>query len=303
MIKQIKGMMAMLLLMCSMTAYAVEIMVWERMPLAVPLQVGQERVIFVESNVRVGVPSSLTNKLRVQSTGGNIYLLALEPIAPTRIQLQDAQTGALILMDIVAHVPTDNSSPLEPIQIIEGDHTPVRYGRHLATTSTPSTNKPVITVDGNATKIHHLSQQRETPIPVVLTRYAAQNLYAPLRTVEPVTGISQVNLDHRLDLQALLPMLPIQAKAIAAWRLDNYWVTAVLLQSTTSQTLILDPRLLQGDFVAATFQHTTLGAVGQSTDTTIVYLVTRQHGLAQSLLPNLSQINAQRNVTGATHEK
>mgnify|MGYP001230486298 CR=1 FL=1 len=38
-------------------AHAVEIMHWERLPLAVPLQVGEERIVFVDRNVRVGVGS------------------------------------------------------------------------------------------------------------------------------------------------------------------------------------------------------------------------------------------------------
>jgi hypothetical protein len=37
-------------------AHAVEILRWERLPLAVPLVVGQERVVFIERNVRIGVP-------------------------------------------------------------------------------------------------------------------------------------------------------------------------------------------------------------------------------------------------------
>ncbi|WP_458864107.1 DUF3438 family protein, partial [Ralstonia pickettii] len=35
---------------------AIEILRWERLPLAVPLVVGQERVVFIERNVRIGVP-------------------------------------------------------------------------------------------------------------------------------------------------------------------------------------------------------------------------------------------------------
>ncbi len=34
-----------------------------------PLKVGQERVVFVDKNVRVGFPPALNGKLRVQSTG------------------------------------------------------------------------------------------------------------------------------------------------------------------------------------------------------------------------------------------
>ncbi|EQC0117113.1 DUF3438 family protein, partial [Pseudomonas aeruginosa] len=66
---------------------------------------------------------------------------------------------------------------------------------------------------------------RETPVPVVLTRYAAQMLYAPLRTVEPVDGVGQVRVKRQLDLTTLLPSLPITATALGAWRLDDYYVT------------------------------------------------------------------------------
>ncbi|HMS07743.1 MAG TPA: DUF3438 family protein, partial [Burkholderiaceae bacterium] len=81
-------------------AHAVEILRWERMPLAVPLKVGQERIVFIDRDVRVGVPAGVGERLRVQSAGGAVYLRASEPIEPTRLQLQDADTGALILLDI-----------------------------------------------------------------------------------------------------------------------------------------------------------------------------------------------------------
>lgn len=270
---------------------AVELMKWERMPLAVPLQVGQERVIFVDSNVRVGVPSSLSGKLRVQSTGGSVYLLALEPIPPTRIQLQDAETGGLILMDIAASTTEAGMPKLEPIQIIEGENTPIRYGN--SPSKVQANAKETV---GNQTK--PAKRSLETPVPVVLTRYASQNLYAPLRTIEPVQGISRVNLSKDLKLITLLPMQPIKAQALVSWRLDDYFVTAVSLTNTSRQVISLDPRLLQGNFIAATFQHSLLGPKGDATDTTVVYLVTRQYGLAKSILPALSQINAAKNIGG-----
>ncbi len=57
-------------------------------------------------------------------------------------------------------------------------------------------------------------------------------------------------------------------------------VTAVKLQNANAQHLALDPRDLMGNFVAATFQHPYLGARGDASDTTTVYLVTRGRGLA-----------------------
>jgi integrating conjugative element protein (TIGR03749 family) len=102
-------------------AQAVEILRWERMPLAVPLKVGQERIVFIDRNVRVGVPAGVGERLRVQSAGGAVYLRASEPIEPTRLQLQDADTGALILLDIAAEPPKDGEAELEPVRIVEGD--------------------------------------------------------------------------------------------------------------------------------------------------------------------------------------
>ena len=254
-------------------AHAVEIMHWERLPLAVPLQVGEERIVFVDRNVRVGVPASVGDRLRVQSAGGAIYLRASEPIEPTRLQLQDADSGALILLDIAAEPAQDGEPPLEPVRIVEGNATPQRYGQAQA----PGAAAPA--------PDQARSPRRETPVAVVLTRYAAQNLYAPLRTVEPVPGIMRVNLRRDLSLDTLLPTLPVRAQALAAWRLEDQWVTAVRLTHTGSGWIDLDPRALQGDFLTATFQHPTLGPRGTSEDTTVVYLVTRGRGLPQSLLP------------------
>ena len=258
-------------------AQAIELLRWERLPLAVPLVVDQERVVFVERNVRVGVPASLGNRLRVQSAAGTIYLLAREPIEPTRLQLQDADSGTVMLLDIAAEPAEDGQSPLEPVRIIEAAS---------ATTASEAD-------DDSATAAPSV---RATPQPVILTRFAAQNLYAPLRTVEPVPGVVRVTLRRDLPLNTLLPTLPVQAHALAAWRLDDLWVSAVRLRNSAAHWLDLDPRALQGHFLAATFQHSTLGPSGTPEDTTVVYLVTRGHGLAQALLPTLAPIDAALNL-------
>jgi len=255
---------AMLGLLLIPAAQAVEILHWQRLPLSVPLIVGQERIVFIDKNVRVGVPASLAGRLRVQSAGGAVYLRASEPIEPTRLQLQDADTGVLILLDISARAARDGEPDLEPVRVVEGEATP------------NSTVQPF---------------PRQTPIAVVLTRFAAQNLYAPLRTIEPIPGIMRVNLRHDLKLDTLLPTLPVQATPLAAWRLENQWVTAVRLTNTSDDEITLDPRLLQGDFLTATFQHSALDPSNTPEDTTVVYLVTRGHGLAQSLLPAIQRFD------------
>lgn len=125
----------------------------------------------------------------------------------------------------------------------------------------------------------------------MLTRFAAQNLYAPLRTVEPLPGVMRVNLPRDLDLDTLMPTLPVRAVALASWRLEDQWVTAVRLTNTGADWVALDPRVLQGDFLTATFQHEALGPRGTPEDTTVLYLVTGGRGLAQSLLPAIHRFD------------
>lgn len=263
-----------LFLLVSPLATAVEILRWERLPLAVPLQVGQERVVFIERNVRVGLPASLGGKLRVQSAGGALYLLANEAIAPSRLQLQDADDGTLILLDIVAEPVKAGVPSLEAVRIVEGER-PTPRDVDEAAIARPAP---------------------PTPLPVALTRYAAQALYAPLRTLEAVPGVSTVLLRDDLVLDTLMPELPLTYRALAAWRLEDLWITAVRLRNTSPRLVHLDPRRLQGDFVSATFQHPDLGPKGEATDTTVVYLVTRGHGLAGSLLPKISPVDAALNL-------
>jgi integrating conjugative element protein (TIGR03749 family) len=259
---------------------AVEILHWERLPLAVPLIVGQERVVFLDRDVRVGIPPELADQLRVQSTGGAVYLRASEPFTATRLQIQDTASGAIVLLDVEAKPGKPNQPPLEPVRIDPGDT--LRQGDDGAEQPPP---------DASAWR-----PTRQTPVAVILTRYAAQQLYAPLRALETVSGLTQVGLDPRRVLPSLAPALPVAARTLAAWRLEDQWVTAVQLTHTGAGQLALDPRFLQGDFVAATFQHAVLGPSGSQTDTTTVYLVTRGHGLTQSLLPTASPVDAALNL-------
>jgi integrating conjugative element protein (TIGR03749 family) len=197
--------------------------------------------------------------------------------------LQDADTGALILLDIAAEPAKDGEAELEPVRIVEGNSTPARYGDQPG----DDNEAPARAQDQAGAR----AARRETPVSVVLTRFAAQNLYAPLRTVEPLPSVMRVNLRSGLDLGTLMPTLPVRAVALASWRLEDQWVTAVRLTNSSSGWITLDPRVLQGDFLTATFQHEALGPRGTPEDTTVLYLVTRGRGLAQSLLPAVNRFD------------
>ncbi len=184
-------------------------------------------------------------------------------------------TGEIMLVDIAATPAAEGQAKLEPAKIVAGAAPSTYYGD---TTSTRAPTKRSATSEEEEEDVPP-APRHETPAPVALTRYAAQMLYAPLRTVEPVAGISQVRVDRALDLSTLLPVLPVEASVLGAWRLDNSYVTAVKLRNLSAQQLTMNATELIGNFSTATFQHPYLGARGNASDTTTLYLVTQGKGL------------------------
>ena len=246
-------------------AQAEELMKWERIPLPVPLAVGKERVLFADKNVRVGFPPALNGKLRVQSSGGAVYLKADSAFPQTRLQLQDMETGEIILLDVTA----GDTGPTEPVRLLySGDVTTVSSSKD----SPNSASSPPGNDDGTQAKRKKVTYN--APLPVVLTRYAAQSLYGPVRTVEAVPGIHPVNPHLPKRITTLYPSEPVAISPLGGWGVGSRNVVALKVQNTVSLKITLDPRGLQGQFVTATFQHRYLGPVGTPEDTTTLYLVT-----------------------------
>jgi len=265
----------------SLFAHAVEIVRWERLPISLMLHVGQERIVFVDRPVRVAIPESIAAHLRIQSADGAVYLRAERPVGVTRLELQDPDSGALVLLDVKATPGAPDEPALEPVRILLSQHIPAELESKSAADTHREPAEPALT---------------STPTAVLLTRYAAQSLYAPLRTVGPVSGITPVPIRKNQDFTTLLPGLTLRITPLATWRLEDEWVTALRITHAASGWVSLDPRALQGDFVAATFQHPDVGPQGDSTDTTVLYLVTREHSLTESLVPAISPVDASANL-------
>lgn len=248
--------------------HADELMKWERIPLQIPLAVGKERVLFVDKNVRVGFPPALNGKLRVQSSGGAVYLKADRAFPQTRLQLQDVENGEIILLDVTA---ADNG-PTEPVRIIySGDVTTVNSNKEA---SGPSARSNPTADSDNGSQAKRKPSKYIAPLPVLLTRYAAQSMYGPMRTIEAVEGIHPVNPHLPKRITTLYPSDPVAVTPLAGWGIGNRTVVALKVQNIASRKITLDPRMLQGQFVTATFQHRYLGPAGTPEDTTTLYLVT-----------------------------
>jgi len=248
-------------------AHADELMRWERIPLQVPLHIDQERIVFVDKNVRVGFPAELNGKLRVQSSGGAVYLRASGAFPVTRLQLQNVENGELILLDVSA---TAGKDALESVRLVYSGEVTSATGSHATRVSgeAPAPDAEAGTPKGDKKK------KPAVPYPVALTRYAAQNLYAPLRTVEPLPGVRSQALRLPKTLTSLLPGEPVSVSPLVSWAAGGYSVVALRVKNQRSGKVVLDPRSLQGNFYSVVFQHRWIGPAGTPEDTTVLYLVT-----------------------------
>ncbi|KKF37603.1 conjugal transfer protein [Erwinia tracheiphila] len=259
------------LLLASVAAQAVELMKWERIPLQIPLVVGQERIVFVNKNVRVGFPPSLNDRLRIQSAGGVVYLDAKSAFPVTRIELQNKENGEIILLDVSA---TPGKNTPEPVKIVYDGEVVTAAASDKQTVSGDGDSAGRQPAQSDSTPASRKPPKLNAPLPVVLTRYAAQSLYGPLRTVEAVPGISPVSLKLPSNLTTVMPSEPVMVTPMAAWSLQGSSVVALQVRNRSADKVVLDPRVIEDQFTTATFQHRWLGRAGTPEDTSVLYLVT-----------------------------
>lgn len=219
---------------------------WQNIPIPVVLTVGEERRIQFQAPVSVGVPAWLQARLRTQTVSGSVYLLAHASFAETRVLVRELDQGQTYLLDIRAGQETSSNEPI----VVE---------TQANIESTPASGS--ITSPG-------------THGYVSLTRFAAQQLFAPLRLLSPMTGVARVPVQQ--DSVFLLPNDAIEATPLMAWRAGNLFVTAVKLRNRSADAQVLDPRVMRGDWLAATFQHARLLPAGHVADSTAVYLISAQ---------------------------
>jgi len=219
---------------------------WKKAPIRLELTVGQEQRIEFPAAVRVGVPASVQGLLRTQSVNGMVYLLAHAPFASNRLMVRELASGRIYLFDVTA---AEEGGPSHPLQVyVTDDRSPDK-----------------------ATAAAGDAVGQAKPGYIQLTRFAAQQLYAPTRLLKERPGIVRVPVTR--DPVELLHGSTIEAKPLVAWRASGLFLTAVKLTNRTAQAQTLDPRDLRGAWLTATFQHHRLLPKGDEADTTAVYLI------------------------------
>ena len=241
------------LTLCSATAHAVERIIWNKEPVSLHLTVDQERLVTFPAAVHVGVLEGMADVLRTQVVDGTVYWKATHAFPVLRVQVQELESGRLFLVDLKADKSATSSEPVEVAVPTSSASTGSRDGER-AVPATPAGG----------------------PIGYVkLTRFAAQQLYAPTRLVQPEAGISPVALRTEGAVQLIIGRNAgaVEAVPIESWRSANYYVTAIRLRNLGKSAITIDPRELRGRWLAATPQHGRLLPAGDDADTSALYLI------------------------------
>lgn len=238
-----------LLLLCTgmaqADAEAVERVAWRKTPIVIELPVGTERLVRFPGAVKVGVPPQLQAVLRIQSIAGTAYLLAHQPFASTRVIVRGFDDGQVYLLDLSANAESASNAPVE---IFLPDQ-PTADGQEIGSASPAPPQYGYVT----------------------LTRFAAQQLYAPARLLKELPGVVRVPVKR--EPVALVRGDAVETVPLIAWRAGDLYLTAVKLTNKTDRPQTLDPRTLRGSWLAAVFQHNRLHAASSEADRTVVYLI------------------------------
>lgn len=240
---------------------AVERVVWDKRPIAVHIQRDQERIIHFPEDVRYWLPDSIKRKVSVVAANGVLYIRALETFPATRMRVQGLLDQTIYLLDVTA---SDVESLSDELVVIKSE--------------------AVINQAKDQTLTSLKTARQIEDWKVRLSRYAAQQLYAPDRLLRGDSQIKRIPL----DAERVVPLVrgqQIEALPIAAWQGGDLTVTAIKLRNVTKQSLHLDftdrrtrnainlAVALRGHWLSAVTQHDFLGAAGDNTDTTTLYLV------------------------------
>ncbi len=222
---------------------------WSETPLQIDLQVGTERSLHIpEANIlKLGVPRSINRKLIPQIIGNHLWMNAVETFESTRVILIAEPLGRLIL-DVQAGKSSVSNQPI----IIQ---------TFSSASASPTQSKSSLGF-------------------VALTRWVAQQFYAPKRLREDLPGLVRVPVEvKQVDLFRCGSRIPtacsgaVSAVPLASWQSDHHYITALKLTNNISDSIVLDPRELHGIWRSAALMHARLHPAGYPGDTTMLVLI------------------------------
>lgn len=250
---RITAILAVLLsLSVSVSVSATERAVWDKTPIKVVLQPKGERLIeFPYKNVRAKIPAEIRDKVSVLSNNGILYITSSEEFTEQRVLVQDKKSEQIIILSLSSSADKGSNEELT-ILLADSEAEAVE----VSSSSAGSDDSPQLGYED-------------------LIRMAAKHLYAPSRLITVPANTRRVHIKRTVDTRLIRGSV-IEAEPAISFNHEGLHVTAVKLTNQEARKIVLDPRDIRGDWLAASFQHVVLGPKGAETDTTALYVVSNR---------------------------
>ena len=250
--------------------------VWKGDPIAIRLPLNQEKRLVFPTHVTVDVKGALSSdQLQITNNDQSLYLKALKAFDSTRVYVTLADSQEVVLIDLStsdkANAETAN------IDIQQNNHAPPLQ-------TNPKNNVAVLTSSSvnngdSSNEPNFANALSEGDTYVALTRYAWQQLYAPTRLLSNPLSINRVPMQANEIDATLIYGDKVYAHPLAAWSLNNRYITAVQLRNKYPYTTTLRiPQDICGDWVAiVAYPKTQLAPAGDKVnDSTTIFVLSHQ---------------------------
>lgn len=228
-----KIVLALVLLVSTMSAFAdnVRHVVWNKVPIAIQLPIGHEKIISFPSGIQPFLPEDLLRKgaLKSINNDGTLYLIASQSFSNkmAEIKLNDTN-GDVILLNLSASKTANK------------DQISVLLSKSRETSKNQDASQ-----SGN-------SQQEDKSIGDMV-RWVAQQLYAPKRLLTRPNWIFRTPM-HTERFVSLYRGAVVSAMPLSSWRSGDYYITAVLLRNVQKgQSVVLRHSMIRGNWIAVSF--------------------------------------------------
>lgn len=239
------------LLAVCIPAQSQERVVWDKKPIEIILKPNLEKMVVLPTDsARAKIPAAISGSLETLSNNGVIYWRSSEEFTSKRILVQDTKTRKTLVINLSSSEKQGTDTPVTVLYKKESEQKE--------------------TVSNGSDTAQSTAYGYET-----LTRVAAKHLYAPSRLVEVPANMHRVNVKQVTDSHLVRGHI-VEMTPVISFSNAGMYVTAVKLKNKQRSKVILDPRNIRGNWLAATFQHATLGPAGELSDTTAVYLISKR---------------------------
>lgn len=243
---------ALILMLVPLWVKATEIVVWDKTPIDIRLEVGKERLIHFPSNVMLALTPELNRSIRKYNISGTLYLTPKSAFPKQRIQVQ-LDSGERMLINLFSTEASEEA--LEPMKVIH--------------------QKDVKKTE----KIYGLEPESKKGKTVKqIVQYAHIDLFGVPR-LKPNIHVTETDIKVPLNLDLLFGGRSagvFQLSPIKQYRTQYYTVTAILVQNRTSKVREVLYTDLYPSMIAASVHNLLLGPKGTLYDKTIMFVITKK---------------------------